>query len=1212
MEPPTEQTRTIAIGGPVFSRLTAYCGGAQVRALSSHQHPVPLRAVDGTDAASPLPERPNTVLVALATLIGRDIHSKGAAPVSGERFEAFISYARTASGRLAIDLQNELERFAKPWNRLRVIRVFRDDSSMSANTALWSTIEKGLQESEWFILLATPSAAASEYVNNEVAWWVAHKGAERILLVHHAGTLSWDRALGDFSSDTDAVPPALRGAYGEEPRWVDLRWYAEEGSLERADPRFAERVADLSSAVRGIERDTLIGENVRQHRRSRRFQRAATAGLTVLLVAALSATGVAVAQSREAVRQRDVAEEQALVATARQLAATAENLAETDLERALLLADTAYRTRQEPQTVHALHAVVSATPQLVGFFNVGEPVTVVDGTPDGGVLAVGTSAGSVLLIDRATGTREELVTLPGEVSFVAVSEDGATVAAAWATWDEQESRPTTGSWIWQEGDMTTIDGNVVALSPSGRTAALLSAVETDSMMGDFMVEVIVDGERRGVARTGPATHWVDLPDDSTVVAMNEYGEFSRTQLGTGEVERTRTPMGTWMFGGDISQDGTRFTYSNGGEEVEVWNLPIPLDAVEEEAEPVLSGLAGNANIADVALNADGTRMATAASGSIYVSDVSAIGEHRGGPTELQGAGEDPHSLEFLDDDLLVSASGSSAALWDLSRVTPLATIMTAEIGGTCSACLPQEVLVSPDARKVVTGPGFGTTVADLATGYTRTTSVFPAPVDPADIALGAMVGALWVDDTRLLLWSEDGRGWLLGGDNLTTIEGTLAFPAVTAAALRDDGSVVLLANGAVQSMDTGTWEIGAESVPADALTADGAYAVRTSPSAGGPTEVEVHDTTTFKSIITTLVDGRLAAFAEHVGPGRLALLRFVDDGVDTELLSLDLGDGTVTTVGRLGLSEETLRINVASAGTALAVEESGEIGLYSLQDASRLSLVPVTSGVRVWNALGFNRDGSALVIASEPQQELLRVRVTSEAWSELACTAAGRALGEEELARAVGGSVDGLRRGCSGDVGDGAATDGRTPTAITPSTTPRATQDSSDVPAVVVAPGWDVSGYELAAFSSPSGVVWCAIEDGRASCAFASGIPPGTKPDREEACPGEPDFGVGGVWVDTEVRWACSGGVLVWPQAETFGSEWASEFAAGRALVGEGGAEFVTLPYGETVSNDDISCTSRQEGITCVNTRTGAGVTVSETAIITLDGAPLLPHRDNG
>jgi hypothetical protein len=54
-------------------------------------------------------------------------------------------------GRLAPALQSALQRFSKPWYRLRALRVFRDNASLSANPALWSSIEDALGDSGWFI-----------------------------------------------------------------------------------------------------------------------------------------------------------------------------------------------------------------------------------------------------------------------------------------------------------------------------------------------------------------------------------------------------------------------------------------------------------------------------------------------------------------------------------------------------------------------------------------------------------------------------------------------------------------------------------------------------------------------------------------------------------------------------------------------------------------------------------------------------------------------------------------------------------------------------------------------------------------------------------------------------------------------------------------------------------------------------------------------------
>jgi hypothetical protein len=40
--------------------------------------------------------------------------------------------------------QRELERFAKRWNQMRSLRVFRDNANLAANPGLWSSIRAGI------------------------------------------------------------------------------------------------------------------------------------------------------------------------------------------------------------------------------------------------------------------------------------------------------------------------------------------------------------------------------------------------------------------------------------------------------------------------------------------------------------------------------------------------------------------------------------------------------------------------------------------------------------------------------------------------------------------------------------------------------------------------------------------------------------------------------------------------------------------------------------------------------------------------------------------------------------------------------------------------------------------------------------------------------------------------------------------------------------
>jgi hypothetical protein len=132
----------------------------------------------------------------------RDSGAPGATPAraegAGGAFDAFVSYSRAIDGRLAPALQSALQRFAKPWYRMRAKRIFRDDASLSANPGLWSSIEQALEASEFFILLASTDAAASRWVTREVSCWLQNASAERLLIVLTDGDLVWDEVRGAF------------------------------------------------------------------------------------------------------------------------------------------------------------------------------------------------------------------------------------------------------------------------------------------------------------------------------------------------------------------------------------------------------------------------------------------------------------------------------------------------------------------------------------------------------------------------------------------------------------------------------------------------------------------------------------------------------------------------------------------------------------------------------------------------------------------------------------------------------------------------------------------------------------------------------------------------------------------------------------------------------------------------------------------------------
>ena len=215
-------------------------------------------------------------------------------------YDGFISYSHAADGKLAPSLQRGLQRLAKKWNSRRALRIFRDETGLSTNPQLWSGIESALDESSWFVLLASPAAASSEWVNKEIEHWLATKSVDRVLPVLTDGTWEWDVSSGDFTADSSAVPEALRGALHDEPRHLDLRWARDETDLDLRNSRFRGAVADLAAPMHGVAKDELEGEDIRQHRRARRLARAAASIVVLLLVVSIVFGVLAVNQRNQA------------------------------------------------------------------------------------------------------------------------------------------------------------------------------------------------------------------------------------------------------------------------------------------------------------------------------------------------------------------------------------------------------------------------------------------------------------------------------------------------------------------------------------------------------------------------------------------------------------------------------------------------------------------------------------------------------------------------------------------------------------------------------------------------------------------------------------------------------------------------------------------------------------------------------------------------
>ncbi len=312
------------------------------------------------------------------------------------RYDAFISYSHAADGKLAPALQRALQRMAKRWYRRRALEVFRDETGLSVDPHLWGAIVKALDDAEWFLLLTSPGAARSEWVNREIEHWKANRPHDRILPVLTDGHWEWDSRTGDFTPDSDAVPPGLRGVFTDEPRHLDLRWAHEETELDLHNGRFRNAIAEIAAPLHGCSKDEIEGEDVRQHRRTVRIAWSAAAMLAVLALAAVTGAGFAV-------RNAHTAEQRRVQAVAQRLAAQSQ----TELERpdlAFLLAANGYRTDATPATASALLTAVADRPEIKMRIDPTASVTAVATSAATDRIWIGTTDGVVASYRFSDGT----------------------------------------------------------------------------------------------------------------------------------------------------------------------------------------------------------------------------------------------------------------------------------------------------------------------------------------------------------------------------------------------------------------------------------------------------------------------------------------------------------------------------------------------------------------------------------------------------------------------------------------------------------------------------------------------------------------------------------------------------------------------------------------------------------------------------------------
>jgi WD40 repeat protein len=539
-------------------------------------------------------------------------------------YNAFISYSHTADVTLAAAIQSALHRFAKPWYKLRALHIFRDQTNLAVNPALWSSIREALDQSLFFILLASPEAAASPWVAKEAEYWIGRNGTSHVLLVLSGGTLKWDHAAGSFTAEhTNALPANLLRSFPEEPLFLDLRWVRESGArLRLREPRFHEAVLQLASTLHNRPKDELDGADIRMQRHARWL--AASTLITILLVALFG------------LRQTRLSQQESIRNMAASLAAGSAKVLEDNPDRAdeaALLAIESNRLSPSFEANQALRAAVSLLPADAQSYAPGsaDPTARVRDmafSPNGTLLAVARDDGSTQLID--VGNRKPLGYIspdPQPAARIELSRATQTAsldndAAVSVAFNSDGSLLATGAR----------DGPVhIWTLPAGREVLRILHGAPVSQVNfrtgaNQIVTAAEDGEVR-VFDVAQATTAADFkcgdklastafsPDGKLIAALTTGGVVSVFDLSRRRLLRSMVG-GTAGFNLAFSKDGMRLATAN-GEYAFVWDVPTGKQLLKATHAAESETLTPQQWIVDVAISDDGKLLAYAARGDKF-------------------------------------------------------------------------------------------------------------------------------------------------------------------------------------------------------------------------------------------------------------------------------------------------------------------------------------------------------------------------------------------------------------------------------------------------------------------------------------------------------------------------------------------------------------------------------------------------------------------
>ena len=969
-------------------------------------------------------------------------------------YDAFISYSHAADGRLASAVQRGLQQLARPWWKPRALRVFRDTTGLSVSPHLWGGIAAALDQSEWFVLLASPEAAKSEWVNREIDHWLVSRPIDRILPVVTDGEWQWERERATFSETSTAVPESLRSRFTDEPRHLDLRWAQSESDLNLRTAGFRDAIAELAAPMHHVAKDELEGEDLKQHRRTIRLARGATTVLVVLVVVSLVLGAVALQQrstarhqaanarreASNARHQADLARRSANTALAQKLAAQAINAVhDSRNDLGLLLAIEANRLDPGVETRASLLSSVVDQPALQRELHGLDDVGSVAFSPDGNLIVASSSTGKFEVWDLQTGrplAHQPAQPAPLKIFGPAFAGNGTLIGVS-SSASYQGAAPQF-VYAWNVGDGRLLQriavpaGTYMTASASDAPIVVLDRTSTtDSSTLDVRTGRVL-ALRPGVPF---GASWALSPDGASVAAVTSSVQFGQPtsfvvqawriadnqSIGPGcrsQIPADTSGSASYQSAQEVSLDtaGTARIVESSG----TGRVVIACDIASGTITSTTLSLPGGAAVSGESPD-NRTLVSRDSNGTFRVFDA-ATGTQLGVPLRAPLI---PRGMSTVDGTVVFSPDSRLFAATEDDNVVRIWSVGSAESRIERPASLPA-IKGQYESLQLADGGRIGIAQTPYSLSGTRL-DVLDMRDGRVLTSIGGTIGGVLSDDGTRVATTDSTRLIVYDVARNTTrslplsrLACTRAFnlavtshPATVAVACRNDSQNNTGSQGFVQRVDIS----GAQ--------------WRVDPPTGSTVWPDVlqfsPDGRVVAAQTTTATDSSLQLFAvSHAGLRAgltIPTARSFVFTADSKFVVTNRGHLTSwpTSGGAhptdLSGATQDGALSVSPDGNLLASDSNGMITLWDLRTDTELGLLPGPSTVNGYDSVSFGRDGKSLTeltqsspVPGPATQTAATWSLDPGTWEQAACAIANRNLTPAEWAKYIGAAP--YRRTC--------------------------------------------------------------------------------------------------------------------------------------------------------------------------------------------------------